>query len=136
MLELGDAVYERRHPLLDDGRRAVWASFACRTAVLDGHVHACPDGQIERVWYHSCRHRLCPPCAWGQTERWRARQQTRLLACEHDPVICTLPHKLKDLWRAKVEVRSQRLLARVHDTLVALLGAPQDLGARPGIIAT
>jgi hypothetical protein len=46
----GYAAYERRHPLPDSVRRAVWAILACRTAVLGGHVQACPDGHVERIW--------------------------------------------------------------------------------------
>ena len=101
-----------------------------------GHVQAGPEGHIERVWYHSGRHRMGPPCAWVQTGRWLARQKARLLACAHDPGILTIPHELNDRWLAKVEAMRQRLFASGHDTLVELLGDPKYLGARPGIIAT
>jgi len=136
ILRLGYAAYERCHPLPDSVRHAVWAILACRTALLGGHVQACPEGHIERIWYNSCRHRMCPQCAWVQTERWLARQKARLLACAHYHVIFTIPHELNDLWLANVEAMSQLLFASVHDTLVELLGDPKYLGARPGIIAT
>ena len=97
ILKIGYAAYERSHPLPDYVRRAVWAIWACRTAVLGGHVHACPDGHVERIWYHACRHRMCPPWAWGQVERWLTQQKARLLACEHSQVIFTIPHALNDL---------------------------------------
>jgi hypothetical protein len=50
ILRVGYAAYERRHPLPDDGRRAVWPILACRTAILGGHVQACPEGHVERIW--------------------------------------------------------------------------------------
>ena len=87
----GYAAYERCHALPTHVRRAVWALLACRTAVWGGHVQACPEGHVERVWYNSCRHRLCPQCAWLQIERWLRRQQARLLACDHYHVIFTMP---------------------------------------------
>jgi Putative transposase/Transposase zinc-binding domain len=136
ILRLGYAAYERNHPLPAYVRRAVWALLACRTAVLGGHVQACPDGHVERIWYNSCRHRMCPQCAWIQIERWLARQQARLLACEHYHVIFTMPHALNDLWLANVAVMTQLLFASVHDTLCELLGDGKYLGARAGIIAT
>jgi hypothetical protein len=114
----------------------VGAILACRTAQLGGHLQACPDGHLERVWYHSCRHRMCPPCAWLQIERWLARQQARLWACDHSHVICTIPPELNDLWLANVAVMTQLLCASVHDTLCELLGDSKYLGARAGIIAT
>jgi hypothetical protein len=136
ILQQGYAVYERNHRLPDDVRRAVWALLACRTAVLGGHVQACPEGHVERIWYNSCRHRMCPQCAWVQIERWLVKQKARLLACEHYHVIFTIPHELNEVWLANVAVMSRLLFASVHDTLVELLGDVKYLGARAGIIAT
>jgi Putative transposase/Transposase zinc-binding domain len=136
ILQLGYAAYERHHAIPDHVRRAVWAILACRTAVLGGHVQACPEGHIERVWYNSCRHRMCPQCAWVQVERWLAKQKARLLACEHYHVIFTMPHELNELWLANVAVMTQLLFASVHETLFELLGDAKYLEARPGVIAT
>jgi len=136
ILHLGYEAYERTHALPDYVRRAVWAILACRTALLGGHVQACPEGHLERIWYNSCRHRMCPLCAWLQVERWLARQKARLLACEHYHVIFTIPHELNDLWLANVDVMTRLLFASVHDTLCELLGDATYLGAKPGIIAT
>jgi hypothetical protein len=63
ILPQGYAAFERCHPLPAYVRKAAWALLVCRTAVLGGHIQACPEGHVERVWYNSCRHRLCPPCA-------------------------------------------------------------------------
>ena len=136
ILHQGYTAFERSHPLPGYVRRAVWALMACRTAVLGGHVQRCPEGHCERIWYNSCRHRLCPQCAWLQIERWLVRQQARLLACEHYHAIFTMPHALNDLWLANVAVMSGLLCASVHDTLLELLSDAKYLGAKPGIIAT
>ncbi len=136
MLAMGYEGYARHHRLPDYVRRAVWAILACRTALLGGHVQACPDGHLERIWDNSCRHRMCPPCAWVPTERWLARQKARLLACEPYHVIFTRPHELHALWLANVEAMSQLLFASVQETLCELLGDAKYLGAKPGVIAT
>jgi hypothetical protein len=136
ILQVGYAAYERGHAVPEHVRRAVWAILACRTAVLGGHIQACPDGHVERIWYNSCRHRMCPQCAWVQVERWLVKQKARLLACEHYHVIFTMPHELNELWLANVAVMSRLLFSSVHDTLVELLGDGKYLGAKPGIIAT
>jgi hypothetical protein len=135
LLQLGYATYERRHALPAQVRRAVGAMLACRTARLGGHIQACPAGHVERVWYNSCRHRMCPPCAGVQGERWLTKQKARLLACEHYHVILTMPHALNDWWLANVEEMSRLLFASVHETLVEWLGNAKYLGAKPGIIA-
>jgi hypothetical protein len=127
--------YAQTHPLPAHVRRAARAVMQCRTAALGGHVQACPDGHIARIWYNSCRHRACPQCAYLQTERWLACQQARLLACDHYHVIFTLPHELNPLWLANVPVMTALLFQAVRDTLGTLLADPKYLGAQPGILA-
>ena len=135
ILQQGYTAFERSHQLPGYVRKAVWALLACRTAVLGGHVQGCPDGHVQRVWYNSCRHRLCPQCAWLQVERWLSRQKARLLACDHYHVIFTLPDELRGLWLANITVMTQLLFATVRETLCELLGDEKYLGAQPGIIA-
>lgn len=94
---LGYPDYERTHPLPAHVRKAARAIMPCRTAALGGHGQACPDGHVSRSWYHACRPRSCPPWAFLQVERWLATQRARLLACEHSPVILTIPHDLNPL---------------------------------------
>ena len=127
--------YEALHPLPAHVRKAARAIMQCRTAALGGHVQACPDGHVSRIWYNSCRHRSCPQCASLQTERWLARQRARLLACDHSHVIFTLPHDLNPLWLANVQVMTTLLFQAVRDTLCTLLADPRYLGAQPGILA-
>jgi Putative transposase/Transposase zinc-binding domain len=127
--------YEQTHPLPAHVRKAARAIMQCRTAALGGHVQACPDGHMARIWYNSCRHRACPQCAYLQTERWLALQRERLLACDHYHVIFTLPHDLNPLWLANVPVMTTLLFQAVRDTLGTLLADPQYLGAQPGILA-
>jgi hypothetical protein len=98
-------------------------------------VQRCPDGHFERVWYNSCRHRLCPQCAWLQVEGWLARQQVRLMACDHDHVIFTMPDELRGLWLVNVRPMTTRLCATVHETRDELLSDATYLGACPGMIA-
>ena len=127
--------YEQTHPLPLHVRRAARAIMQCRTAALGSHVQACPDGHVSRIWYNSCRHRACPQCAYLQTERWLARQQARLLACDHYHVIFTLPHALNPLWLANVSMMTTLLFQAVRATLMTLLADPKYLGAQPGILA-
>jgi hypothetical protein len=127
--------YEQTHPLPAHVRRAARAIMQCRTAALGGHVQACPDGHMSRIWYNSCRHRSCPQCAYLQTERWLALQRARLLACDHYHVIFTLPHELNPLWLAHVPVMTTLLFQAARATLCTLLADPKYLGAQPGIIA-
>jgi hypothetical protein len=127
--------YEQTHPLPAHVRRAARAIMQCRTAALGGHVQACPNGHMSRIWYNSCRHRACPQCAYLQTERWLALQRARLLACDHYHVIFTLPHDLNPLWLANVPVMTTLLFQAVRDTLGTLLADPKYLGAQPGIMA-
>jgi hypothetical protein len=127
--------YEHTQPLPAHVRKAARALRQCRTAALGGQVQACPDGHMARLWYNSCWHRACPPCASLQTEPWLALQQARLLAWDHSHGIFTLPHDLHPLWLANVPVMSTLLLQAVRETRCDVLADPQYLGAPPGLIA-
>jgi hypothetical protein len=107
----------------------------CRTAVLGGHVQACPDGHVSRIWYNSCKHRSCPQCAFLQIERWLSKQTSRLIDCDHYHAIFTIPHDLNHGWLDHVGLMTSLLFAAVRDTLLELLGDSKYLGARPGMIA-
>jgi hypothetical protein len=135
ILQQGYAAFERSHQLPGYVRKAAWALLVCRTARLGGHIQACPEGHVERVWYNSCRYRLCPQCAWLQVERWLDQQKARLLACDHYHVIFTLPDELRGRWLGNVRAMTHLLFATVHETLDELLGDARYLGACPGIMA-
>ena len=80
---LGYAYYDQMHRLPEHIREAAHCIMVCRTAVLGGHTQACPDGHYNRHWYNSCKHRMCPLCAFTQIERWLARQKARILNTDH-----------------------------------------------------
>jgi hypothetical protein len=87
ILLIGYAAYEKMHLLPDFVREAAHCMMVCRTAVLGGHTQACPDGHYQRVWYNSCKHRMCPQCAYLQVQKWLAKQKRRILRCDHFHVI-------------------------------------------------
>ena len=55
IFSLGYPDYERSQALPAHVRKAARAIMQCRTAALGGHVQACPDGHVSRIWYNSCR---------------------------------------------------------------------------------
>lgn len=107
----------------------------CRTSALGGHKQVCPNGDFERTWWNSCRHRFCPQCGFIAIERWLALQKARLLSCEHYHVVFTMPHDLNPLWQLNAKAMPSILFTAVHDTLTQLLADPKYLGARAGIVA-
>ena len=117
-------------------REAAHCIMACRTSALGGHVQSCPDGHFHRVWYNSCKHRMCPLCAFLQVQRWLVTQKARILRCDHYHVIFTMPDKLRFLWKSNLTLMTQIMFESARDTLFELLGDKEYLGAKPGIIAT
>ena len=135
LLDAHYPAFAQTHPLSEHIREAVHCLRSCRTAALGGHVQACPEGHIERVWYNSCRHRFCPQCAQLQIAQWLEKQKARLLACDHTHVIFTIPSELNPVWRANVSVMVTLLFRAAWATLSELLGDPKYLGVTPGMIA-
>jgi len=134
VFRIGFAAYEAYHPLPASIRSAAWNFIHCRTAALGGHIQACPEGHVERVWYNSCKHRACPQCNQIQIERWLEFQQARLLDCAHHHIIFTLPHELNGLWVLNRTVMTQLFFQAVRDTLLELTEDARYLGAQPGLL--
>lgn len=136
ILLIGYAAYEKVRQLPDYVREAAHCLMVCRTAVLGGHTQACPDGHIQRIWYNSCKHRMCPQCAYLQVQKWLAKQKTRILRCDHFHVIFTIPEELRVLWNFNTKLMTQILFTCSRDALFELLGDEKYMGAKPGIIAS
>jgi len=136
ILLIGYAAYEMRHLLPDFIRETAHCLMVCRTAVLGGHTQACPDGHHQRIWYNSCRHRMCPQCTYLQVQQWLAKQKVRILRCDHFHVIFTIPDELRFLWHFNTKLMTQILFTCSRDTLFELLGDKKYMGAKPGIIAS
>lgn len=126
--------YARVHRLPGRAHRAAWSIRHCRSAELGGHVQRCACGAVERVWYNSCRHRLCAQCAGLARERWLAAERARLLATGHHHVVFTLPHDLNALWQYNREGLTNLLFTSAAATLKELLADPRYLGAEGGLL--
>jgi hypothetical protein len=107
----------------------------CRTAFFGGHVHQCGDCGREVYAYHSCRNRSCPKCHQDQTDRWIARQRSRLPACDYYLLAFTLPKELHTVARNNPKKLYGLLMKAAADALQKLARDPRYLGARLGILA-
>jgi hypothetical protein len=133
---LGYTAFEQTHTLPEFIRDAAHHLMVCRTAVLGGHTQSCPDGHFSRIWYNSCKHRMCPQCAYLRIQQWLLKQKARILNCDHYHVIFTIPEDLRFLWSLNTKVMTSILFLSSRDTLFELLGDKKYLGAKPGIISS
>lgn len=127
--------YAERFRCTRDMHYAAWSVRHCRTRELGGHVNSCPDGHFHQIAYNSCRHRCCPQCGWLPKEQWLDGWRKRLLPCPHHHIIFTVPHELNALWRFNKAAFADTLFAAASQTLAELLGDPNFLGGRIGILA-
>jgi hypothetical protein len=134
IFEVGLADYLKTRTLPLFLQRAAQAIRVCRTAVLGGHVKACPLGHVEKVWYNSCGHRACPLCAFLKTQQWLERKRAILLPCDHFHFTFTLPSELYVLWQYNYKLLANLFFKTVRDTLVEVLADPDWLGGTPGIL--
>jgi hypothetical protein len=126
--------YAREHKLPLRVWKAASAIMHCRTPMMGGHLEHCPNGHLERVRYHSCRHRSCSRCSSLPRAQWAEQQAARLLPCDHYHVVFTLPHELLALWQWNRPVMTGLLFQAARETLLTLLDDPRFLGATPGLL--
>lgn len=135
ILQAAFTVFAQAHGVPKRVWVAARAVMQCRTAALGGHVRCCPDGHVTQVWYNSCRHRACPRCGQQRISQWLESWQQQLLPTDHFHIVFTLPSELHELWRWNRQALTEVLFRCVRETLFALLGDAQWLGAKPGVLA-
>jgi hypothetical protein len=110
--------------------------FACRTAVLGGHVDECKDGcGFSRISYNSCRDRHCPKCQGPQRAEWLSRRLERVLPTPHFHVVFTIADDLNPLALRNKKAVFKILFDAASATLLELAKDEKRLGATIGITA-
>jgi hypothetical protein len=128
-------VYRRSHALTAEQRKAMRDIVACRTAVLGGHVDACPDCGFSRPAYNSCRNRHCPKCQALKQATWIEARRERILPTHYFHVVFTVPQQLHALaLRNPVRVYDM-MFAAAAETLLELGQDPSRLGGLLGVTA-
>lgn len=107
----------------------------CRTAVLGGHLDACPQCGYQAISYNSCRNRHCPKCQAPARERWLAAREQELLATDYFHVVFTVPHELNLLAPDNARHFYPLLFAATAATLLEIAADPKHLGAEIGILS-
>lgn len=123
-----------QQPMCDRERRAAYAISACGTRALGAHVLRCPDGAVEQLQFHACRHRTCVRCGAAAQPKWADAQLARLLPCAHHHVIFTLPHELLALWSHNRGDFAELMMRSTRQCLLQVLADERHLGALPGIM--
>jgi Putative transposase/Transposase zinc-binding domain len=105
----------------------------CRTAVLGGHIDACPRcGGDKTISYNSCRNRHCPKCQTQARQRWIDARKQELLETRYFHVVFTLPHELHSLILQNQADLYGLLFRTVAETLLEVARNPEHLGAEIG----
>lgn len=78
--------------------------MACRTAKLGTDVYQCPQCEMTKFVYHSCKNRFCPRCGQSETEHWAVTILSQLPTLKHHHVVFTLPAQLRRLAKANPEL--------------------------------
>jgi hypothetical protein len=107
----------------------------CRTAVLGGHLDACPQCGFQALSYNSCRNRHCPKGPAQARERWLAARQSELLPTHYFHVVFTVPHPLNFLAQDNARRFYHLLFTASAATLLEVAADPKHLGAEIGILA-
>ena len=107
----------------------------CRTAVLGGHLDACPQCGFQAISYNSCRNRHCPKCQAQARERWLAAREQELLPTSYFHVVFTVPHELNLLALDNPRQFYDLLFTATAATLLEIAADPKHLGAEIGILS-
>jgi len=115
---------------------AAQAIIGYQSKVLSYESRACLIGEYEEKQYYSCRHRSCPGCHGAEALDWQEKTGTRLLPCDHYPVLFALTHNLKPVWHFNWYWCSNTTLNVAPTTLRKLLKDKWYLRTKVGLLSS
>ena len=111
--------------------RAAQAILDCHTAALGGSLYACADCGQKHYAHHSCNHRNCPGCGYGDALQWAEQQQQKLLpGIPYSLVTFTIPEPLRRTFRSNQEL-CYRLLFKASAAALQEVAAIEQTPRRP-----
>ena len=130
-----DFFAQYRHRITSDMRQALHAMKRCRTASSHFMQMECMQCEHQMLIPHSCGHRHCPHCQHHETQKWIARQQSKLVPARYFLLTYTLPAELRALARAHPKQIYDSLMKCSWETLATFSQNDQQLRGTPGAIA-
>lgn len=127
--------YQNEHNLSLVQHKAFNAILNCRTAVLGGHIDACPNCSEKKISYNSCRNRHCPKCQTFSKERWIDAQKANLLNVGYFHIVFSVPQELNSTIYSNQEKMYNLLFKCSAETLKELSLDKKYLGADIGYTA-
>jgi len=108
---------------------------SCRTAMLGGHLDACPKCGHQAISYNSCRNRHCPKCQTQARQRWLAARERELPPTSYFHVVFSVPHELNGLALTNPSLFYNLLFIASAATALAVAADPKHLGADIGMLS-
>lgn len=102
---------------------------------MGGHIQKCLDDHHHRVWYNSCKHRMCPQCSELDKERWIQKQGEKMLDTHHHHAVFTIPHEFNQLWLSNQREMTGVLFKAAKESLFCMVEDERFLEAYPGMMA-
>ena len=134
-------IFRDHYPAYRQARRLSWRERwaahqlqTCRTEDQGYHVLRCAAGDYEATRFNSCKHRSCPVCGSGETDKWVREQDALVLPCPYHQIVFTMPDGLHPLWLYNRAVFTNLLFQAAWESLQAFTDDPRWLGATPGAI--
>ena len=110
-------------------RKVLGLIVRCKTGRLGNLIYRCETCQRGHWVGRSCGNRHCPNCQKHKTQRWLAKQTSKLLPVQHFVVTFTVPEELRPLLRAHPEESYRAIFAAGSQTIRDLLAKPKNLGS-------
>lgn len=114
----------------------VWKMRYCKTPWMGVAVYQCPVHFEEvKLFACTCKSRFCPPCGFKANQVWFHNLMQRVLRCEHQHLVFSLPYELRELARFNRR-KIFRLMARTANAaIMRFIRKRKNLNYLPGMVA-
>ncbi|MEK7376720.1 MAG: transposase [Candidatus Margulisiibacteriota bacterium] len=116
--------------------RNIWKLLNCKTVWMGLQIYQCEDHHdIVRVVPCTCKSRFCPSCGYKANLIWLDQLLKRILPCDYQHLIFTLPYELRDLAKSNRRLIFNLMARTLYRTIKQFINKQKGLGYVPGAAA-
>jgi len=117
-------------------RSNIWKVIHCKTLWMGLQIYQCEDHKdVVRLVPCTCKSRFCPSCGYKANLIWLNELLGRVLPCNYQHLVFTLPYELRDLAKNNRRLVFNLMSQCLSKSIKLFISKHESLGYVPGIVS-
>ena len=115
--------------------RNIWKLLYCKTLWMGIQIFQCEKHhEVVRIVPCTCKSRFCPSCGFKANFIWLDQLLKRILPCNYQHLVFTLPYELRDLAKSNRRLMFNLMSKTLYRSIRQFINKRKGLGYVPGAV--